>query len=176
MSFLLERDSINGKDGKAFIQRNGQNIELFHLKKLTANGEFQSSDFNVVGTRIIQSKTSGIKYNGSMTVYYGSPVFLQMLQEYQANRSIPYFNIMVVNNDTSSTVGKQTVVLENCKFSGTVPIAMLDDSQDALQEDIAFTYTSFRTINEFNDPESYGGTPGSDGTDFNTEGLPGTNP
>ena len=32
MSFLLEKDSLNGKAGKAFVTINGRNEEVFGLK------------------------------------------------------------------------------------------------------------------------------------------------
>ena len=31
MSFLLQQDALNGKSGKAFMEYNGQNIELFGM-------------------------------------------------------------------------------------------------------------------------------------------------
>ena len=34
MSFLLERDALNGKQGKAFITINGEINELFGAKKV----------------------------------------------------------------------------------------------------------------------------------------------
>lgn len=45
MSFLLEKDSLNGKAGKAFVTINGRNEEVFGLKKFQADAEFQVADF-----------------------------------------------------------------------------------------------------------------------------------
>ena len=157
MSFLLERDAINGKDGKAFIIRNRQNIELFHLKQLDANAEVKDNEFVVVGTRIIQKRIDGMMYSGSMTVYYGTPIFLQMLTEYGEGKPLPYFDIQVINNDTSSTVGKQTVVLRNCKLSGNVPIAKLDAQANVLESNVSFSFSQVEVINEFHEPMNYGG-------------------
>ena len=80
--FLLERDALNGKEGKAFMTLNGRNIEMFSLKKFQSDAEFQESDFKVVGTRLVQKKTTGVSLTGSMTIYYGTPHFLRILQEY----------------------------------------------------------------------------------------------
>ena len=76
--FLLERDSLNGKSGKAFAQIDGRNIEMFSLKKFQADAEFQESDFKVVGTNLVQKKTTGVALTGSATLYYGTPEFLNM--------------------------------------------------------------------------------------------------
>ena len=33
MSFLLERDAVNGKEGRGFMTIDGENHEMFGLKK-----------------------------------------------------------------------------------------------------------------------------------------------
>ena len=69
MSFLLERDALNGKSGRAFLTIDGQNQELFSLKKLQTDAEFQEGDFKVVGTTLVQKKTTGVTMTGTMTIY-----------------------------------------------------------------------------------------------------------
>ena len=79
MSFLLERDALNGKSGKAILTKDGRNHELFGAKKIQADAEFQESDFKVIGTTLVQKKTTGVTQTGTMTIYYGTPYFLEML-------------------------------------------------------------------------------------------------
>ena len=50
MSFLLERDAVNGKEGRGFMTIGGENHEMFGLKKFQSDAEFQEADFKVVGT------------------------------------------------------------------------------------------------------------------------------
>ena len=82
MSFLLERDALNGKSGSGFITINGENHQMFGMKKFQSDAEFQEEDFKVVGTNLVQTKTTGVKLSGTMTLYYGSPYFLQLLNDY----------------------------------------------------------------------------------------------
>ena len=56
MSFLLERDALNGKSGKAILTKDGRNHELFGAKKIQADAEFQESDFKVIGTTLVQKR------------------------------------------------------------------------------------------------------------------------
>ena len=148
MSFLLEKDSLNGKAGKAFVTINGRNEEVFGLKKFQADAEFQVADFNVVGTNITQKKVKGVTMTGSATVYYGTPIFLEMLQEYLKTGSLPYFTFQITNEDKGTTVGKQVVALYNVKLD-KVPIAMLDDSADYLTAEITFNYTGMEVLTPF---------------------------
>ena len=155
MSFLLERDARNGKSGSAVMTIDGENHELFQMKKFSSNAEFQESDFKVVGTTFVQKKTTGVTLTGTMTIYYGSPYFIKLLQDYLKTGKLPYFTLQITNDDPGTTVGKQIVALYNCKLS-KVPVAMLDADTDWLEEEVSFSYTGLEVLNYFKDPETLG--------------------
>ncbi len=56
MSFLLERDTLNGAAGKAVIIRDGQVKDLFGAKNVKTQAEISSSDMKVIGTKKTQQK------------------------------------------------------------------------------------------------------------------------
>ena len=150
MSFLLERDALNGKQGNAFMTINGQNIEMFNIKKFQSDAEFQETDFKVVGTTLVQKKTTGVTLTGTMTIYYGTPHFLRLLQEYLKTGRLPYFTLQITNDDPATSVGTQTVVLYNVKLQ-KIPVAMLDADADFLEMEVGFSYTNIEVLNYFND-------------------------
>lgn len=153
--FLLERDALNGKSGRAFLTINGRNVEMFGLKKIQCDAEFQESDFKVVGTNLIQKKTTGVSLTGSATVYYGTPEFLDMLKAYLKTGTLPYFTVQITNENEGGTVGKQTVVLYNVKLQ-KLPIAILDADAEHLTMDVSFSYTNIEVLNAFNAPAQLG--------------------
>lgn len=155
MAFLLERDALNGKSGSAFLTIDGENHEIFQMKKFQSDAEFQEADFKVVGTTLVQKKTTGVTLTGSMTIYYGSPYFLNLLQQYLKTGKLPYFTLQIRNDDPSTTVGTQTVALYNCKLT-KVPVAMLDSDSDWLEEEVTFSYTGLEVLDYFHDPEALG--------------------
>lgn len=155
MSFLLERDAINGKQGKAFLSLDGENHELFSIKKFQADVEYQKADFKVVGTTTVQQKTTGAKKTGSMTIYYGTPLFIQMAQEYEKTGKVVYFDMQIENEDPGTSVGKQTVAYYGCSLD-KIPLSILDSDTDFLEEEVGFSYTSFEVMNNFNDPATLG--------------------
>lgn len=150
MSFLLERDALNGKQGSAFMTIGGQNIEMFNIKKFQSDAEFQETDFKVVGTTLVQKKTTGVTLTGTMTIYYGTPHFLRLLQEYLKTGRLPYFTLQITNDDPATSVGTQTVVLYNVKLQ-KLPVAMLDADADFLEMEVSFSYTNIEVLNYFND-------------------------
>ena len=155
MAFLLERDALNGKSGSAFMTINGENHEIFQMKKFQSDAEFQEADFKVVGTTLVQKKTTGVTLTGSMTIYYGSPYFIKILKEYLSTGKLPYFTMQIRNDDASVSVGQQTVALYNCKLT-KVPVAMLDADADWLEEEVTFSYTGLEVLDYFHDPETLG--------------------
>ena len=155
MAFLLERDALNGKQGKAFLTIDGSINELFSIKKFQTDYEFQKSDFKVVGTTGVQQKTTGVKKTGTMTIYYGTPLFVQMAQEYEKNGKVLYFDIQVENDDPATSVGKQTVAYYGCSLD-KIPLSMLDADSDFLEEEVSFSFTSFEVLQQFTAPAQLG--------------------
>lgn len=128
----------------------GRNIEMFNMKKFQSDADFQESDFKVVGTTLVQKKTTGVSLTGSMTIYYGTPYFLRILQEYLKTGRLPYFTLQITNDDPSTSVGTQTVVLYNVKLQ-KLPVSMLNADADVLEEEVSFSYTNLEVLNYFND-------------------------
>lgn len=156
MSFLLANDGVNGKAGSAFMVKNGQNIEIFGLKKYEVNAEIQTSEFPVVGSLINQTKVKGINYSGTMTIYYGTPEFINILSEFKRNGRFPEINFQVINQDKGTSVGGQIVAIYGVTLT-KIPIAMLDDSAEYLQEEIPFNFTDYEVLKGFTAPSQLGG-------------------
>ena len=134
---------------------NGENHEMFGMKKFQSDAEFQESDFKVVGTTLVQKKTTGVSLTGSMTIYYGTPYFLRLLQEYLKTGKLPYFTLQITNDDPSTSVGAQTVVLYDVKLQ-KIPVAILDAEAEYLEMEVSFSYRTLEVLDWFKDPEQLG--------------------
>jgi hypothetical protein len=171
MSYLLEKDAINGAEGTGFIKdKSGNWVEMFGLKSIEANMEFSENDFRVVGTTIVQKKTSSVELTGSATLYYGTTDFLEYAEVYLKTGRLPYFSIIIQNKapyyDPDDPLDSQglglertkTVALYGVKLS-SLPVALLDAEADVLEEEVEFSYTSLQVLDKFSSPTAYGGTP-----------------
>ena len=156
MSFLLANDGLNGKAGSAFMVKGGRNIELFGLKKFETNAEFETTNIPEVGALFNQTKVKGIKKSGTLTIYYGTPEFLSFLTEFKRTRRFPELKLQVINDGTGTTVGNQIIAIYGVVLT-KIPIAILDDSADYLQEEIPFTFTDFEPLEQFKAPAQLGG-------------------
>lgn len=110
----------------------------------------------VVGTRKVQQKLNGTKLTGTATIYYGTPLFLDMALEYINKGTMPYFDIQITNSDPTTTVSSQIVACYGCKLSGTIPMSILDSDTNMLTMEISFTYSSVEKMEGFSDPSVLG--------------------
>lgn len=159
MPYMLAKDAPNGKLGKAFItlhKDSGDEIhELFSAKRINMKVDYQKTDFKVIGTATIQKKTTGASKTGSMTIYQGTPLFVEMAREYEANGKVLYFDMQVTNDDPSTAVGKQTIAYYGCSLD-SIPLSILDADADFLEQEVGVSYTSFEVLENFTNPATLG--------------------
>ena len=149
MKTLNAPDTISGKEGRAYAKVNGNNEELFYAKTIEGNVEKSKSEVKAIGKRMTGHKTTGGNGTGSMTLYYLSPLFRQMVKQWKETGVDVYFDMVVENDDQESSAGKQSTLLIGCNLD-SVALAKLDgDSDDPLDEDVDFTFEDFDILTPF---------------------------
>lgn len=149
MALLQAKDTISGREGRAFAQIDGINEEMFYVKTLEAKIEKQKAEVKVLGSRSVQHKAAGWTGTGSMTIYYMTPLFRNMMLDYIKNGKDTNFIIQIINEDPMSSIGTQTVCLKNVNLNSVV-MAKLDTESDVLEEEVEFTFDDVDILNEFN--------------------------
>ena len=149
MAKLKSFDPISGKEGVAYAKINGNNEELFFAKTIEASVEKAKSEIKAIGRRMTGHKTTGMSGSGKMTLYYLTPLFRQMLKQYKDTGVDIYFDLVVENNDPSSSAGKQTTLLTDCNLDSVVLTKLDGDSDDPLEEDADFTFEDYDILQEF---------------------------
>jgi hypothetical protein len=151
MGFLKAGDVISGQEGRAFATINGENHEMFYLRNIRAVAEKRKSEIRTLGKRGTQRKAAGWSGTGDMTIYYVTSKFRQMMYQYIKDGVDTYFDITIVNEDPSSTIGKQTVTLMGVNLDDVV-MAALDTEADELDEDVSFTWEDIDMPDLFTEP------------------------
>ncbi|MEC0171653.1 phage tail tube protein [Paenibacillus graminis] len=139
MSYLKAGDTINGQEGKAFATINGQVEEMFYIKTLEATAEKQKAEVKTLGRRGVQHKATGWTGSGSMTIYYVTTRFRQLMYDYITSGKDTFFDVTITNSDPNSTIGSQVITLLGVNLDSVI-MASLDTESDALEEDIDFTF------------------------------------
>lgn len=151
MGFLRSNDTISGGEARAYATIGDTVEEMFYAKNIEATAEKNKAEIKTLGKRGTQHKAAGWSGTGSMTIYYVTSVFRKMMMDYIKNGKDVYFDIQVINEDPTSSTGKQTTVLKNVNLDSVI-MAKFDVDSDALDEEISFTFDDVDMLNEFNKP------------------------
>ena len=149
MKTLNAPDTISGKEGRAYAKINGNNEELFMAKTIEANVEKNKSEIKAIGKRMTGHKATGANGSGSMTLYYMTPLFRTMIKQWKETGVDVYFDMVVENDDQESSAGKQSTLLIGCNLDSVVLAKLDGDSDDALDEDVDFTFEDFDILTPF---------------------------
>ncbi|MEK4004237.1 phage tail tube protein [Paenibacillus sp. FSL H8-0122] len=155
MTFLRASDTLSGQEGRAYATINGQTEEMFYVKTLEATVEKQKAEVKTLGRRGVQHKATGWSGSGTMTIFYMTSRFRQMMLEYMKTGIDQYFSIIVTNEDPSSTVGAQRIMLKDVNLDSVI-MASLDTESDALEEEVAFTFEDVELVQPFAAPVNGG--------------------
>lgn len=151
MTFLKANDTISGQEGRAYATIDGRNEELFYIKTLEATAEKNKAEMRTLGRRGVQHKATGWTGTGSMTIYYVTSLFRQMMYDYIKTGKDTYFEITITNEDPSSSIGAQTVTLMGVNLDSVI-MAALDTEAEALEEDVSFTFDDLDLPEKFKAP------------------------
>ena len=149
MTILQAEDAVNGREGVATAEIDGEVIELMELANINVKIEKTKAEFKAMGTRNTQNKTTGWKGTGSANVRYLSTRWAKLMLKYVKQGIDTYFTIVVTNEDPGSATGKQVIQVLGCNLD-SLDIAKLDIDSDILDQDIDFTFNDFNVLEEFN--------------------------
>ena len=149
MRTLNAPDTISGKEGRAYAKINGNNEDLFMAKNIESTVEKAKSEIKAIGKRMTGHKTTGGNGTGSMTLYYLTPLFRQLVKRWKETGVDIYFDMVIENEDPSSAAGKQSILLIGCNLDSTILAKLDGDSDDPLDEDVDFTFEDFDILTPF---------------------------
>lgn len=142
------RDAISASMAECYVTIDGQRKHLINIINLEANVEKSKSELPILGRTGKGNKSTGWKGTGSATMYYNTSLFREMLYKYKETGTDVYFDIQCTNEDPTSSVGRQTVILKDCNLDGGI-LAKFDADAEYLDEDFDFTFDDFEIPEKF---------------------------
>lgn len=142
------KDSVSAALAKCFVTIEGKRYELMQAINLEAKIEKSKSEVPILGKTGKGNKATGWKGTGNATFHYNTSLFRKMLKQYKNTGEDIYFDIQVTNEDPSSSVGRQTILLKDCNLDGGI-LTKFDADAEYLDESIDFTFEDFEMPEEF---------------------------
>lgn len=142
------RDAISAPLAECYVTIQGNRYNFMQAIDLEASFEKNKTEVPILGKTAKGNKASGWSGSGSATFHYNTSIFRKLFLQYKETGEDVYFDIQVTNEDPTSTIGRQTVILKDCNMDGGV-LAKFDADGEYLDESMDFTFEDFEMPEEF---------------------------
>ncbi|WP_225231241.1 phage tail tube protein [Solibacillus faecavium] len=142
------RDAVHGAQGRAFVTIEGNRYLFANLINLEARMDKTKTQVPIMGRTGKGNKSTGWEGTGSATFHFNTSIFRKLLKRYKDTGEDIYFDIQVTNEDSSSSIGRQTTILIDCNMDGGI-IAALDADAEYLEDSVDFTFEDWDMPEEF---------------------------
>lgn len=146
---MKAQDTISASLAECFITVGQRRYNFMQAINLEAKFEKTKTEVPILGKTGKGNKATGWKGTGSATFHYNTSIFRQMMLDYKESGQDTYFEIQITNEDPTSSVGRQTIILMDCNIDGGI-LAKFDADADYLEEDMDFTFEDFKMPESFN--------------------------
>lgn len=145
---LRAQDTINGALAQVYLIENGQRELMMNCKDVSAELKKNKKEIKVLGCTGTKHKASGWNGTGSMTMYYGTSKLREAAIKYINEGIDTYYEMVITNEDPSSDLGRQSIVLTGVNFDNTI-LAKVDINSNELDEQISFTFQGANILESF---------------------------
>lgn len=142
------KDTISAALAECFVTIGTRRYNFMQAIHLEAKFEKAKTEVPILGKPGRGNKAVGWKGTGSATFHYNTSIFRQMMLDYKNTGQDTYFEIQITNEDPTSQVGKQTIILHDCNIDGGI-LAKFDADADYLDEEMDFTFEDFSMPESF---------------------------
>ena len=151
---MKARDAVSATLAECYVTIGTRRYNFMQAINLEAKFEKNKTEIPILGKTGKGNKTSGWKGTGSATFHYNTSVFRQMMLQYKETGEDIYFEIQISNEDPTSAVGRQTMILVDCNIDGGI-LAKFDADGEYLDEDMDFTFEDFKMPETFDDLDGF---------------------
>ena len=147
-NIMNAKDSVSASLAECFVTIDGNRYNFMQAINLEANFEKTKTEVPILGKTGRGNKSTGWSGSGSATFHYNTSIFRELLYKFKETGEDVYFDIQITNEDPTSAVGRQTVILKDCNMDGGI-LAKFDADGEYLDEDMDFTFEDFEMPEKF---------------------------
>ena len=142
------RNAVSGSLGECYVTIDGTRYNFMQAINVEAKVERTKVEVPILGKTGKGNKSTGWKGTGNATFHYNTSIFRQVMEHYKDTNEDIYFDMVLTNEDPTSQVGRQTMVLIDCSLDDVI-IAKVDADADYLDEEINFTFEDWKISEAF---------------------------
>lgn len=145
---MKAKDTVFAGLAECFVTIGSRRYNFMQAINLEAKFEKTKAEVPILGKTGKGNKATGWKGTGSATFHYNTSIFRQMMLDYKETGQDTYFEMQITNEDPTSDVGRQTIILKDCNIDGGI-LAKFDADAEYLDEDMDFTFEDFSMPESF---------------------------
>lgn len=149
METMNAMDAMSGSLAECFITVEGNRYNFMQATNIEVKMSKTKVKVPILGRTGKGNKSTGWEGTGSATFHYNTSIFRELLYRYAKTGQDFYFDMQITNEDPTSAVGRQTVILKDCNIDGGI-LAKIDAEAEYLSEDFEFTFEDFEMPEKFN--------------------------
>lgn len=143
------QQAVSARMAECYVTYNGKRFNMMNAINVEATVELKKSEVPILGKTAVGQKPNGWEGSGSATFHFNNSIFRSIINSYKKNGKFIFFDMEIVNSDPTAGVGTQIVKLKNCCMDSVVLAKFDASSDDALEEDMDFTFDDFEYAKGF---------------------------
>jgi len=147
-NIMNAKDTVSASLAECYVTIDDKRYNFMQAINLEAKIEKTKTEVPILGKTGKGNKSTGWKGTGNATFHYNTSIFRNLLKQYKEYGEDIYFDIQITNEDPTSAVGRQTVILRDCNMDGGI-LAKFDADGEYLDEEIDFTFEDFEIPETF---------------------------
>lgn len=147
-AIMQAQDPIDGREGSAYVNIEGQRYLLFQLKNFEDEITKSKTEINRLGTTVAGNRSTGAKGTFTATLWYNTDIFRDLMYRYWKTGQDVYFDLQITNDDPNSSAGRHTVVYKGCNIDKTT-MSKIDVDNNILDEQISGTFEDIEFPEKF---------------------------
>ena len=146
---MASRNAPSSKMAECYITIDGNRYNFMSAINVEVNFEKEKTEIPILGRMNRGHKSTGSSITGSGEFHKNTSIWNEVAYKFQETGEDLYFEMQITNEDPTTEIGRQTIILYGCNFDSVTLAAFDADSDDVLTESLDFTAERFEM------PEKY---------------------
>ena len=145
------RNAVSAKMAECYVTIEGNRYNFMSAINVEVTFEKSKTEIPILGRMNKGNKSTGSTISGSAEFHLNTSIWRELAERFQNSGEDVYFDMQITNEDPTTEIGRQTIVLHDCNWDSVTLAAFDADSDDVLTESIDFTaeYFSFGNNEKF---------------------------
>ena len=137
------RNAVSAKLAECYVTIDGNRYNFMSAINLEVTFDKNKTEVPILGRTNRGHKATSSSITGSAEFHLNTSIWRELAYRFQETGEDLYFDMQITNEDPTSEIGRQTIILYDCNWDSMTLAAFDADNDDYLTESIDFTAERF---------------------------------